>query len=116
QDMIQFGERVQLRFSQPHPLSATARLDMIGLGRFQPHVDAILLMADACLIGPQVNCHVYCPQWDPTIAPLTLVRRSRDWFFNSPHELLAGGVPQRGLIAVVPGLRLCGANFSLSIE
>ncbi|MEO8269349.1 MAG: FHA domain-containing protein [Aureliella sp.] len=116
-DLIQFGERVQLRFTQPHPLSATARLDMVGLGKFQPHVDAVLLMADSCLIGPQANCHVRCPQWNSAKnAPLTLVRRNHDWFFNSTNELLVHGVPQRGLIAAVPGLRLCGADFSLSIE
>lgn len=115
-DLIQFGQRVRLRFTQPHPLSATARLDMVGLGKFQPHVDAVLLMADSCLIGPQANCHVRCPQWNPASAPLTLVRRSQDWFFNATQELLVHGVPQRGLIAAVPGLRLCGADFSLSIE
>lgn len=115
-DLIQFGERVRLRFTQPHPLSATARLDMVGLGKFQPHVDAVLLMADSCLIGPQANCHVRCPQWDPASAPLTLVQHSQDWFFNATQELLVHGIPQRGLIAAVPGLRLCGADFSLSIE
>jgi hypothetical protein len=115
-DLIQFGERVRLRFTQPHPLSATARLELVGLGKFQPHVDAVLLMADSCLIGPQANCHVHCPQWDPASAPLTLVRRSQDWFFNATQELLVHGLPQRGLIAAVPGLRLCGADFSLSIE
>ena len=115
-DLFQFGERVRLRFTQPHPLSATARLELVGLGKFQPHVDAVLLMADSCLIGPQANCHVRCPQWNPASAPLTLVRRGQDWFFNATQELLVHGVPQRGLIAVVPGLRLCGADFSLSIE
>ncbi len=115
-DLIQFGERVRFRFTQPHPLSATARLELVGLGKFQPHVDAVLLMADSCLIGPQANCHVYCPQWDPASAPLTLVRRSQDWFFNAVQELLVHGVPQRGLIAAAPGLRLCGSDFSLSIE
>ena len=116
-DLIQFGERVRLRFTQPHPLSATARLDLLGLGKFHPHVDAVILLADSCLIGRHTNCHVYCPQWNPASnAPLTLVRRSQDWFFNAPQELLVNGAPQRGLIAAVPGLRLCGADFSLSIE
>lgn len=116
-DVIQFGERVRLRFTQPHSLSATARLDMIGLGKFQPHVDGVLLLADSCLIGSQTNCHVYCPQWDTDASTaLTLVRRSQDWFFNAREELLVNGTPQKGLIAAQPGLRLCGANFSLSIE
>lgn len=116
-DQIQFGDRVRLRFSQPHPLSATARLDLMGLGRFEPYVDAVLLMADSCLIGPQSNCHVQCPGWSETDpAPLAMVRRQHDWFFNAQGELLVDGVPQRGLIPITAGLRLSGAAFSLSIE
>lgn len=116
-DQIQFGDRVRLRFTQPHPLSATARLDLVGLGRFEPYVDAVLLLADSCLIGPQANCHVRCPHWPETDqAPLALVRRQYDWFFNAQEGLLVDGLEQRGLIPVTAGLRLCGANFSLSIE
>ncbi len=116
-DRIQFGDRVQLRFTQPHPLSATARLDLIGPGRFEPYVDAVLLLAESCLIGPQAGCHVHCPHWSEAHqAPLALVRRQRDWFFNAREEVLVHGLPQRGLIPVTTGLRLHGADFSLSIE
>ena len=87
QRIDQFGERVRLLFTQPHPLSATARLDLLGLGKFQPHVDAVLLMADSCLIGPQTNCHVALPQWShANKAPLTLVRRSQDLFLTHPKD------------------------------
>lgn len=116
-DQIQFGDRVQLRFTQPHPLSATARLDLVGPGRFEPYVDAVLLLAESCLIGPQAGCHVRCPHWsEPNQTPLALVRRQHDWFFNAQDEVLVHGLPQRGLIPVTAGLRLHGANFSLSIE
>lgn len=116
-DQVQFGDRVRLRFTQPHRLSATARLDLVGLGKFNPYVDAVLLLADSCLIGPQANCHVRCPHWSELDqAPLALVRRDHDWFFNTQEELLVHGLPQRGLIPLTAGLRLSGASFSLSIE
>ena len=116
-DLVQFGERVRLKFTQPHPLSATARLDLVGLGKFKPYVDAVLLLADSCLIGPQANCHVRSAHGSLTNqAPLALVRRQHDWFFNAQEELLVHGVPQRGLIPLSDGLRLSGSDFSLSIE
>ncbi len=116
-DLLQFGQRVRLKFTQPHPLSATARLDLVGLGKFKPYVDAVLLLADSCLIGPQANCHVRCPHWSQTNqVPLALVRRQHDWFFNAQQEVLVHGVPQRGLIPLADGLRLSGPDFSLSIE
>ncbi len=43
---------VRLVFRRPHPLSATARLDFVSRHRTQPSTDAVLLMADACVLGP----------------------------------------------------------------
>ena len=113
QDMVQFGQRVCVRFTKPNPLSATARLDLLSIGRFQPRVDAVLLLADTCLIGAATGCHIACPQWNHQ---LTLVRRNEGWFFRSPVALQAAGELQTGPIAATPGLRLCGDDFSLSIE
>ncbi len=58
--MIELGEGVRLRFRKPHPLSGTARLEVVSQHRTQPPVDAVLLMADSCVLGPGRACHVVC--------------------------------------------------------
>lgn len=113
EDIIQLGQNVRLRFVKPHPLSATARLDLLSLSRFQPRVDAVLLAADSCLLGSQPSCHVVCPHWTNEVL---LVKRDQGWAFNLQEELEVNGKMQSGPIAVKPGLRICGSNFSLSIE
>ncbi len=113
EDLIELGQHVKLKFAKPHPLSATARLDLLSLGRFKPHVDAVLLMADSCVLGAKSSCHVVCPHWSREVM---LVRRSQGWVFNAQEELEVNGRMQRGQIAVESGLRICGADFSLSIE
>jgi hypothetical protein len=60
---IQLGESVRLVFRRPHALSGTARLDFVSRHRTQPSADAVLLMADTCILGPKRNCHVVCREW-----------------------------------------------------
>lgn len=112
-DLIGFGPRVRLRFGKPHPLSATASLELSGCGRFQPHVDRVLLLHETCLIGPQAGSHVVCPQWQSEVL---LVRRGAQWVIRSSQELEVNGRLQREPIALLSGLRIRGADFSLSIE
>jgi hypothetical protein len=113
QDEIAFGPRIRMTFTKPNPLSATARLELPHLGRFQPHVDAVLLMADACILGPGRASHVVCPQWDNE---LLLVRRGAGWCLRANQELEVNGQLQRGQIPLAAGMRVCGPDFSLSIE
>jgi len=60
---ITLGGGVRLGFRRPNALSATARLDLISRHRTQPPVDAILLMADSCILGPNPHSHVVCRDW-----------------------------------------------------
>lgn len=61
--VIELGSAVRLRFRKPHPLSATARLEFVSRHRTQPPTDGVLLMADACILGPTPGAHVTCPTW-----------------------------------------------------
>ena len=61
--LIQLGDNVRLRFTKPHALSATARLDFESHHKTQPSADAVLLMADSCVLGPNRHCHVRCRDW-----------------------------------------------------
>ena len=42
-----------MRFAGRTPLSGTARLDFVSRHRTQPSADAVLLMADSCVLGPE---------------------------------------------------------------
>lgn len=110
---IQLGQRVQLEFSKPSPLSATACLKLTSMNRFKPNVDGILLLADSCIVGPNPGSHVACPSWGKE---LLLFRNGEDWYFRTLDEVLVNGAPDQGQILVKPGLRMQGEDFSLSIE
>lgn len=112
-DQIQFGGSVKLRFSKPSPLSASARLDLASFHRFKPSVDAVLLLADSCILGPSRGSHVVCPGWT---SELLLVRQADAWHFRTTQELDANGRKMTGQIPMVAGMRLRGEEFSLSIE
>lgn len=62
-DTIRLGSGLAMRFREPHALSSTARLDWISPHRTRPAVDAILLVADTCVLGPQLHSHVVCRDW-----------------------------------------------------
>ncbi len=60
---IELGDSVRLLFRRPHALSGTARLDFASRHRTQPSSDAVLLMADTCVLGPKPDSHVVCRDW-----------------------------------------------------
>lgn len=110
---IQFGGRVKLRFRRPNPLSATARLDLVSLNRFKPHVDGVLLLSESCVLGPQPGSHVECPTWSNE---LLLFRHAGEWYFRSLMEVNVDGEPMTGQIPMRAGMRMDGPDFSLSVE
>ncbi|MCA9125626.1 MAG: hypothetical protein KDB22_01010 [Planctomycetales bacterium] len=111
--LIQLGNRIKIKFIKPSPLSATARLDMASLNRFKPHVDGVLLLADSCIIGPAPGSHVLCPAWNHE---LLLFRHSNGWFFRTLENVEVDGRETQGQIPMVAGMRMRGADFSLSVE
>ncbi len=112
-DLLQFGNRVKLKFHKPSPLSSTARLTMESLNRFKPTVDGVLMLADSCIIGPNPSSHVHCPDWTTEIL---LFRKGAQWVFRVMEEVDVNGSPAEGHIPLQPGLRIRGEEFSLSIE
>jgi hypothetical protein len=110
---FQIGERVKLRFSKPSPLSATARLELSSVNRFRPNVDAALLLADTCILGPGAGSHIFCADWS---AELLLFRQGSSWFFRPQDSVDVGGKVVNGQIPVVAGMRIRGEDFSISIE
>lgn len=65
--LIDLGHNVRLTFRKPHALSATARLDVASHHKTHPTVDAVLLMADNCVLGPRSTSHVVCRRWEQDV-------------------------------------------------
>ncbi len=111
--VLQLGESVRLVFRRPHALSATARLDFASRHRTQPSVDAILLMADSCVLGPRPHSHVVCRHW----ADEVVLYRQEDGLYcraSSAVEIDGAAAQTRGVIT--PRSRVVGTHFSFSLE
>jgi len=111
--VIQLGDNVRIRFNKPHALSATARLMLESHHRTQPSADAILLMADSCVLGPSRHCHVVCRDWKRDI----VVYRQNDRVYCRAEEpLTIDGVQAQGESEVASGVRVEGEEFSFTWE
>jgi hypothetical protein len=111
--LLELGEGVELRFRRPHPLSATARLEMVSRHRTEPAVDAIVLMAETCVLGPGWQSHVVCRPWS---RELILYRRGTELCCRTEAPFTVGGRACQGHAPLGHGSRIEGDDFSLSIE
>ncbi|MEZ6070153.1 MAG: FHA domain-containing protein [Pirellulales bacterium] len=107
------NDTVRLRFSRPHALSGSARIDFISRHRTQPATDAVLLMSDSCVLGPGANCHVRCPDWPRDVI---LYRQGSQLRCRSagPLEIDGNAVGNSGELTT--GSHVAGEDFSLSLE
>mgnify|MGYP001167476566 CR=1 FL=1 len=111
--LIELGPALQVRFTRPHPLSATARLDFISNHRTRPSAAAVLLMAETCVLGPGANNHVVCRDWPHDVV---LHRQHGGLYCRSatPVEIDGHRCPQGG--PLTPRSRVIGEQFSFSLE
>ena len=110
---IELGGTVRLEFTKPHALSATARLVPTSGHRTEPRADAILLMADSCVLGPKSHSHVVCRRWPGDIM---LFRQAGRLCCRSNLPLTVDGVKAEGVTPLETGARLEGEQFALSLE
>ncbi len=110
--VIELGS-VALRLRRPHALSASAILTIESGHRSVPAADAILLMAESCVLGPKPHSHIRCPDWrDEAI----LFRGPGGLVCRSSGALVVDGRPADGAVPVSPGHRIEGQDFALSVE
>jgi hypothetical protein len=113
-DEIKLGESVQLRFRQPHALSCTARLDFLSHHRPQPFADAVLLMADSCILGPGSRNHVVCRHWSGDVV---LYRTAEDRLgCRAGESMEIDGRRYSGHGPITTHSRVTGTDFALSLE
>ncbi|HEX3726609.1 MAG TPA: FHA domain-containing protein [Pirellulales bacterium] len=111
--LIQLGPALQLRFRRPHPLSATARLDFVSHHRTQPSANAVLLMAETCVLGPGEANPVVCRDWPPD---LVLHRQHGGLSCRSSTPIEIDGVHYQQQGPLTLHSRVVGEGFSFSLE
>ena len=111
--LIQLGDNVRIRFSKPHALSATARLTLESHHKTQPTADAVLLMADSCVLGPNRHCHVRCRNWKRDVV---IYRQNDQVFCRADEPLSIDGVLANGSTEIHSGVRVEGEDFSFAWE
>jgi len=113
-DQLTLGHDTQLRFSIPHPLSATARLDFINNRyRTEPRSDAILLVSQSLVLGPNKQNHVVCSQWADDIV---LFQQHNRLFCRSRQEIELDGRPLKSTTPVHCGQRISADGCAISLE
>lgn len=111
--LIQLGDNVRIRFNKPHALSATARLSLESHHKTQPSADAVLLMADSCVLGPNKHCHVRCRNWQRDVV---IYRQNDQVFCRADEPLSIDGVTANRSSEIHSGVRVEGEDFSFAWE
>ena len=104
---------MSLRFRKPHVLSASARLELLSPHRTQPFADAVILMAESCVLGPKWQNHVVCRDWDGDVV---LYRQDDNIFCRAMESIEIDGQLHDGRGPVRPGSHVLGTDFSLTLE
>lgn len=110
---IRLGEGVKLVFRRPHALSASARLDFASRHRTQPSADAVLLMADSCVMGPKPSSHVVCRDWPKEVV---LYRHEDQLYCRTQGPIEVDGVRRNDRSPIRRNSRVVGEKFSFSLE
>ncbi len=112
-DEIGLNGAVRLRFRKPHVLSASARLEIVSQHRTHPFADAVLLMAESCVLGPKWQNHVVCREWGGDVV---LYRQDDRIFCRAMESIEIDGQLHDGRGPVRPGSQVLGTDFSMTLE
>ena len=110
---IELGQGVRFEFTRPHALSATARLTPLSHHRTEPRADAVLLMADSCVLGKAAHCHIRSPHWT---SELVLIAREGQLSCRSRDVIAVDGSEATGACQLGPTSRIEADNMGISFE
>ncbi len=111
--LLDLGSGVRMRFRRPHPLSASARLELVSQHRTQPPVDGIVLMADALVLGPQPSSHIPCRGW---LRDVVLFTQGTRLMVRTAGAFQVDGRNCDGVAEIQLGSLVAGEDFSLMLE
>lgn len=112
-DVIRLGASVELEFRQPSPISATAILKVVSRHRLPLAVDAVILMAETCIIGPSPQSHIVATGLD---APVVLYRQGTGLACRAPGAFEVDGRTCAARAPITLGSSVLGEGFSFSLE
>lgn len=112
-DEIRFGQSVEMRFRQPHPLSTTGRLEFISHHRTQPSADGVILMANTCILGPSMKNHIVCRKWEQDVV---FVRQANRLKCHSSSGFEMDGRTVKKKTDVTMNSRVSGHDFCVTLE
>jgi hypothetical protein len=104
---------VRIAFRRPHPLSSTSRLEFLSPHRTQPSADAVLLMAESCVLGANAQSHVVCGDWS---RELILYRQGEELCCRRSGRFQVDGQSAQDSAKLTLKSQVSGEDFSLSIE
>ena len=110
---ITLGHGVHLNFHQPTALSRTALVRLTSPHRLSVAVDAVLLMAETCIIGGISGAHILAPGWPRQIV---LFRQGDELWCRTDGGFEVDGQPCQNRSRVTVSSRIRGDGFSLALE
>lgn len=112
-DRVTLGASCQFLFRQPSPLSGTARLELTSGHRLPTSVDAVLLMADALVLGPDTQAHVTVPELKQ---PFVLFRAKEGLGVRHGGNFTVNGRSCRDRAVLGTNATVQGDDFSFALE
>jgi hypothetical protein len=112
-DRVTLGAACQFTFTQPVPVSTSARLELVSGHRLPLSVDGILLMAETLVLGPGPQAHVPMPD----LAKSLFLYRHKDGLgVRYAGEFRVNGQPVRDREGLPPHATVSGPDFAFAVE
>jgi hypothetical protein len=107
--------RVELRYVRPTPLSSSARIELLGSNRWQPLLNAAILLGESCVLGPGRDSHIVCPTWSERVV---VFRNGQEWMMKIPEtaNVKVDGAPVSAPFPLVVGQKIRGDEISMILE
>lgn len=112
-DRITLGASCQLQFSQPEPLSATARLTIVSGHRFAHPVDAVLIMAETLIVDRSPQAHVPAPNVQKRVV---IFRQGHGYGVKAASSIHVNGTVHRDRATLVPGVPTTIDDLTFALE
>jgi len=112
-DRLTLGPACQLLFTQPVPISASARLDLVSGQRWLHPVQAALLMAETLVFGPGPQAHVVVEE---LTKPVVLFRTPAGLAVRYGGNVSVNGRARKERSPVAPGDKIAVDALSFAVE